>query len=153
MRSGRSQIRGMRITLRELMLLLKPLTIFTSLLYLAVLPTTAQVLKTINPSSASSLNTPRETSPPDSEPGLPYKYVGNSFSLKFHRPSCPFAKAMSLRHVQLHHFRKQAIQAGQKPCKYCLPHDWKEVHASLAPANSQRRCPPPRLTYTPTPFH
>jgi len=51
-----------------------------------------------------------------------YKYVGNSFSFKFHRPSCPFAKAMWRGHVIKFQYRKQAIDAGQKPCRYCLRH-------------------------------
>jgi hypothetical protein len=70
---------------------------------------------------------------------LPYKYVGNSFSLKFHRPSCPFAKAMSVRHVQLFHFRREAIAAGEKPCRYCLPPWWKSVKVFLKPAEPS--CP------------
>ncbi len=60
-----------------------------------------------------------------------YKYVGNSFSFKFHRPSCPFAKAMWRGHVVKFQYRKQAIDAGQKPCRYCLPPYWKSVGAKI----------------------
>ncbi|HEY9787609.1 MAG TPA: hypothetical protein V6D17_19635 [Candidatus Obscuribacterales bacterium] len=78
---------------------------------------------------------------------LPYKYVGNVESLKFHRPSCPFARCMSVRRMILFHFRKEAIAQEQKPCRYCLPPDWKSVSAVIlgpyrkksegsAPANS-----------------
>lgn len=62
---------------------------------------------------------------------LPYKYVGNLFSSKFHRPSCPFAKCMSAHNAVLFHFRKEAVDAGQKPCRYCLPKTWKTVKAAL----------------------
>ncbi len=64
---------------------------------------------------------------------LPYKYVGNSFSHKFHRPSCPFARAMSPAHLCLFHFRKQAVEAAYLPCRYCLPPDWKTVGAVILP--------------------
>jgi len=60
-----------------------------------------------------------------------YKYTGNAFSLKFHRPSCPFAKVMWKRNIVRFEYRKQAIDAGQKPCRYCLPPDWKSVGASI----------------------
>jgi hypothetical protein len=69
----------------------------------------------------------------NSQVPLPYKYVGNSYSLKFHRPSCPFAKAMSVNHVQLFHFRREAIEAGEKPCNYCLPQSWGSVKAVVKP--------------------
>lgn len=62
---------------------------------------------------------------------LPYKYVGNNFSAKFHRPCCPFAKIMNGRHAVLFHFRKEAILAGHHPCRYCLPPVWKSVKASI----------------------
>lgn len=133
------------------MFLLKLATILPTFLCLASLPSMikAQELTPMDIPSTGYTTTSPETSPPVAEPALPYKYVGNSFSLKFHRPSCPFAKAMSLHHVQLHHFRKQAVQAGQKPCKYCLPPNWKEVHASLLPADPQRWRPPSRLCAPP----
>ncbi len=73
---------------------------------------------------------------------LPYKYVGNNFSHKFHRPSCPFAKAMDVEHVELFHFRKEAIDAGQSPCRYCLPPYWKTVQSKLIP-NTVRESPAP----------
>jgi hypothetical protein len=69
---------------------------------------------------------------------LPYKYLGNSFSGKFHRPSCKFAKVMSVNHVCLFHFRRQAIAAGQVPCRYCLPPNWKTVEAKLLPSSQSR---------------
>lgn len=62
---------------------------------------------------------------------LPVKYWGNSFSLKFHRPSCPFAQAMSANHVIFFNFRKEAVEAGQVPCRYCLPPTWNSVKAVL----------------------
>jgi hypothetical protein len=65
---------------------------------------------------------------------LPVKYWGNSFSLKFHRPSCPFAQAMSADHVMFFNFRKQAVDGGQTPCRYCLPPFWTTVKASILPS-------------------
>ncbi len=64
-------------------------------------------------------------------PEYPIKYWGNSFSLKFHRPSCPFAKAMSAHHVMFFNFRRQAVDSGQVPCRYCLPPNWTTVRATL----------------------
>ncbi len=76
---------------------------------------------------------------------LPYKYVGNTFSLKFHRPSCVFARAMSAGRVELFHFRRQAVEAGMQPCRYCLPPDWKTVRAVVVgkPAPPGDALPPP----------
>ena len=74
----------------------------------------------------------------DGDSELPYKYVGNSFSHKFHRPSCPFAKAMNVRHVLLFHFRKEAIEQGQEPCRYCLPPVWCRVEAKILPVKSEK---------------
>lgn len=77
--------------------------------------------------SLDELNTEQQDA--DAEPI--YKYVGNSFSFKFHRPSCRFANAMWKKHRLFFQFRKQAIDAGQKPCRYCLPPEWKSVDAKL----------------------
>lgn len=60
-----------------------------------------------------------------------YKYVGNRFSHKFHRPSCPFAQLMSGGNVEYFCYRKQAIEQGFKPCRYCLPPWWKSVNATI----------------------
>ena len=48
-------------------------------------------------------------------------YWGNSFSLKFHVKSCPFAQAMNPRHVQFLKTVQEALTLGEKPCRYCLP--------------------------------
>ncbi|MBI2811535.1 MAG: hypothetical protein HYX67_12020 [Candidatus Melainabacteria bacterium] len=74
---------------------------------------------------------PAGTSPDPESATLPIKYWGNSFSLKFHRPSCPFAKAMSAHHVMFFNFRRQAVDSGQVPCRYCLPPNWTTVRASI----------------------
>lgn len=63
-----------------------------------------------------------------------YKYIGNAFSMKFHRPSCPFARAMWRSNVVRFQFRKEAITRGFKPCKYCLPQSWKSVGAKILKA-------------------
>lgn len=60
-----------------------------------------------------------------------FKYHGNSFSLKFHKPSCPFAKAMNPNHLRIFPFRFQAIEAGLVPCRYCLPPFTKSVKAII----------------------
>lgn len=59
------------------------------------------------------------------------KYIGNSFSLKFHRPACPFAKVMRRSRRVSFAYRNAAIDAGQRPCKYCLPPWWLTVEAKL----------------------
>jgi hypothetical protein len=63
----------------------------------------------------------------------PFKYVGKSFSNKFHRPSCPFAQCMSSNHLVFFEHRHDATDRGFKPCKYCLPANWKTVHAVILP--------------------
>jgi hypothetical protein len=70
--------------------------------------------------------------------GLPIKYWGNSFSGKFHRPSCPFAQVMSLRHVIFFNFRRQAVESGQTPCRYCLPPFWTSVKSKILPPEPQK---------------
>jgi methylphosphotriester-DNA--protein-cysteine methyltransferase len=70
-----------------------------------------------------------------------YKYVGNSFSLKFHRPSCPFAKKMWHRRMQLFHLRKDAIEAGYQPCKYCLPPYWLSVRGTIRLPTAEEQSP------------
>lgn len=59
------------------------------------------------------------------------KYFGNSFSNKFHRPSCLFAKAISRRNLVLFQSRQQAIAAHFTPCRYCLPPVWLSVHGTI----------------------
>jgi hypothetical protein len=70
---------------------------------------------------------------------LPVKYWGNSDSAKFHRPSCPFARAMNARHVVFFHFRHEAIEAGQQPCRYCLPPFVKSVQCVLLPQTQKNK--------------
>ena len=77
---------------------------------------------------------------------LPYKYVGNNFSAKFHRPSCPFAKIMSGHNVVLFHFRNEAIAACHNPCRYCLPPVWKSVKCLLINPNNSQSCQMQKVT-------
>jgi hypothetical protein len=70
---------------------------------------------------------------------LPYKYYGNSFSHKFHKPSCPFGMCISKRHLVLFHFRKEAIEAHYAPCRYCLPPVWWTVHGVILPRKDAER--------------
>jgi hypothetical protein len=65
--------------------------------------------------------------------GLPFKYVGNSFSSKFHRPSCMFAKCISSYHAVFFAQRHNAIEGGYTPCRWCLPPNWKTVHLIIVP--------------------
>jgi hypothetical protein len=76
---------------------------------------------------------------------LPFKYVGNKFSSKFHRPSCPFAKCISHCHLVYFARRYNATDAGYAPCQYCLPRDWKTVHlVVLGHANGNSPVKPPQ---------
>jgi hypothetical protein len=69
---------------------------------------------------------------------LPYKYFGNSFSGKFHRPWCPYSQAMNLNHAVAFNFRWQAIRSGYRPCNFCLPQQWKSVHCVLLKQTSRQ---------------
>lgn len=71
---------------------------------------------------------------------LPFKYVGNSYSCIFHRPSCPFGQCISAHHVRFFAKRFNATAAGYRPCGYCLPKNWTTVHAVLLGNQSQRQC-------------
>jgi methylphosphotriester-DNA--protein-cysteine methyltransferase len=72
---------------------------------------------------------------------VPFKYVGNSFSCIFHRPSCPFGQCISEHHLRFFARRFNAIDAGYRPCEYCLPKTWTAVHAVLIGQQSQRAKP------------
>lgn len=60
-----------------------------------------------------------------------FKYVGNSFSKKFHRPWCPFEQVMNANKAVFFRYRWHAIEAGFKPCRYCLPAVVKQVRCVL----------------------
>ncbi|MDR3613502.1 MAG: hypothetical protein P4L53_08040 [Candidatus Obscuribacterales bacterium] len=59
------------------------------------------------------------------------QFWGNSYSLKFHLKSCPFALAMNPRHVQFLKNAKEALELGEKPCRYCLPPYTLEVSCKI----------------------
>jgi hypothetical protein len=59
------------------------------------------------------------------------QFWGNSYSLKFHLKSCPFALAMNPRHVQFLKNAKEALKLGEKPCRYCLPPYTLEVSCKI----------------------
>jgi hypothetical protein len=82
---------------------------------------------------AAYLGLPVEAHEQDSVPELPYKYVGNMDSGKFHRPSCPYAKVMNRIRKRFFHFRHEATDLGQVPCRYCLPPIVRSVRASIRP--------------------
>lgn len=66
---------------------------------------------------------------------LPYKYRGHNCSHKFHKMNCPFGMCISKKHLVIFHFRKDAIEANYKPCRYCLPPVWYSVHGVLLRIN------------------
>lgn len=66
-----------------------------------------------------------------------YKYIGNGLSLKFHRPSCPFAKVMGREHRIFFKFRRDAVESAFLPCRYCLPPNWKSVSLKITSLESQ----------------
>lgn len=68
---------------------------------------------------------------------LPYKYFGNNFSQKFHRPSCPYGRVISASHLVPFHFRREAVVAGFKPCRYCLPQAWGSVRCFILPPQKE----------------
>jgi hypothetical protein len=72
---------------------------------------------------------------------VPFKYVGNSFSCIFHRPSCPFAQCISANHLRFFARRFHATDRGYRPCGYCLPKSWTTVHVVLM-SNQSQRAPP-----------
>lgn len=82
-------------------------------------------------SNAFSSSTQSQTDPNSRSNDRPQKYVGNSYSLKFHKPSCPFARVMRKSRRVAFPYRKTAIDAGQRPCKYCLPPWWLKVEAKI----------------------
>jgi len=49
------------------------------------------------------------------------KYIGNSDSLKFHYPSCEWAKKISSGNLVEFENRTEAINKGYDPCKVCKP--------------------------------
>jgi micrococcal nuclease len=56
------------------------------------------------------------------EPQRPERnYIGNSASYRFHRPSCPFGKAVAGRHRVLFESAHRASWEGYSPCRQCKP--------------------------------
>jgi hypothetical protein len=64
-----------------------------------------------------------------------YKYRGNLQSNKFHRPGCNFGDMMAKGKRIYFHYRRDAIDAGMKPCNWCLPRWWKTVHCRILRSN------------------
>jgi Metal binding domain of Ada len=94
---------------------------------------TAEAQRTIDSASPTATDKPANDVGDENQTPMPFKYVGNKFSSKFHRPSCPFAKAISSGHLIFFEHRHDAIDQGFQPCRYCLPPDWKTVHAVILP--------------------
>jgi hypothetical protein len=81
----------------------------------------------------SNAQAPSADGPPPAsgDEAKPYKYTGNLYSHKFHRPRCPFSRAMAACKRTRFHFRYQAVAQGYKPCRYCLPPTWTTVRATI----------------------
>ena len=81
-----------------------------------------------------------ESTPTHSFSNDEVKYIGNSVSGKFHRPWCPFEQVMNAHKAVFFHFRRDAIQAGFVPCRYCLPPFVKRVKCVLLKDGFEAQC-------------
>jgi methylphosphotriester-DNA--protein-cysteine methyltransferase len=50
-----------------------------------------------------------------------YKYVANSFSKKYHRPTCATAKNIAKNNLIKFKTAKEAVDAGYFSCQVCKP--------------------------------
>jgi methylphosphotriester-DNA--protein-cysteine methyltransferase len=50
-----------------------------------------------------------------------FKYIGSSFSMKYHRPQCEWAQKISKHNRVTFKGGKEAVAAGYAPCKVCRP--------------------------------
>ena len=58
----------------------------------------------------------------DSEKDKEYNYIGNSNTMKFHRPNCiSIDKMNESNKVYLNGSRDDAVSRGYKPCERCKP--------------------------------
>jgi micrococcal nuclease len=48
-------------------------------------------------------------------------YLGNRRSWIFHRPSCPMGKRIPRRNLDRPPTRREALEAGYRPCRICMP--------------------------------
>ncbi len=60
------------------------------------------------------------------------KFVGNSETKKFHKPSCEWAKKMNKENKVEFASTADAKKAGYEPCKVCLPEKTAKKAASAA---------------------
>jgi hypothetical protein len=84
--------------------------------------------KNVTPDAVPSQSSDEEKSAGGAEQ---CQFWGNSYSLKFHLKTCPFALAMNPRHVQFLKNAKEALELGEKPCRYCLPPYTLEVSCKI----------------------
>lgn len=59
------------------------------------------------------------------------EYIGNIDSMKFHLPSCEFAKIMAKRRRVFFQSREKAKLLGMSPCNWCMPSWTLSVEARL----------------------
>lgn len=106
--------------------------------------TPSEKAEPVETSEPVEISMPAETSEPAvKSEALPVKYVGNSESHKFHRPSCPYARIMAHSKRMQFYFRRQAVACGHVPCRYCLPQRWTFVRARLlTPLTDDKDRPP-----------
>lgn len=70
-----------------------------------------------------------------------YQFIGNSFSRKYHKADCEFAKKINPAHVVFFTNSAQADNSGSKPCNWCLPVWSKDVHGSVLKKPESRIVP------------
>ncbi|MCK4293131.1 MAG: hypothetical protein KAY65_08025 [Planctomycetes bacterium] len=63
----------------------------------------------------------KTTERPADSPPAEYKYVASKNSKVFHSPDCRFAGTISPKNLVGYKTRKDAINAGKRPCKVCKP--------------------------------
>lgn len=96
--------------------------IFLPLILLSVLSTDLSLAARAEPAGKVPDSTTSSTG---------YKFVGNTFSRKFHKPGCEFAAKMDASRVVFFKTREEAEKAGQKPCNWCLPGWLKDVRGQV----------------------
>ncbi len=65
------------------------------------------------------------------------KYIGNSDSKKYHKPSCDYAKKISKDNRVEFASAADAKKAGYKPCKVCLDKDKKDDSAKMTDSTAK----------------
>lgn len=64
-----------------------------------------------------------------------YRFVGNTYSKKFHKPQCEFTRKMNVKHVILIESKKIAESKSYKECNWCMPKWTKSVSSKIVETN------------------